>query len=265
MRHWRGVSIRLILRTLKIAAVILLALVAGAVVYVYSRGMPVSQTDPSANNDQARDELFRSKRALFVGAHPDDIEFYSAGLVHLLRKHDVDVIYAIGTRGGKGRNGRAKARLEGLRTQHQQDAARIIGGARVLFYDYPDKDLPSHVQAFANDLRELILKEKPDIVFSWDPDYIYNPHPDHVAAAQASDIATPDTDARRCFYGTRRPNLWVGYGEDVFRLKLRSLRAHRTETPWPYFVLGKRFLTRKSTAEGAKIDARYAEVYRCSY
>jgi LmbE family N-acetylglucosaminyl deacetylase len=170
----------------------------------------------------------------------------------------------VATRGGKGRNGRAKTRLEGLRTEHQLDAARTIGGARVVFYDYPDKDLPSHVQAFANDLRVLIDKEKPDFVFSWDPDYIYNPHPDHVAAAQSVDIATRDTDTPRCFYGTRRPNLWIGYDDDVYRVKLRSLRAHRTETPWPYFVLGKRFLSRMTRAEGAKIGAKYAEVYRCS-
>jgi N,N'-diacetylchitobiose non-reducing end deacetylase len=250
---------------LKVVGATIVVLLAAFLVYVYTRPVHASATNPLPDNARMRDDLFKCKRVLFVGAHPDDIEFYAAGLVHLLRKRGVEVIYAIGTRGGKGRTGRAKLRLEATRTQDQLDAARIAGGAKVVFYDYPDKALPAHVRAFVGDLKDLIRREKPDVVFSWDPDYIYNPHPDHVAAAQAADIATRDMDVRRCFYGTREPNLWIGYGEDVFQLKLKALRAHRTETPWPYFLLGRRFLTRKSVVEGAKIGTKYAEVFRCSH
>lgn len=250
-------------RFAKIAAIGLIVLLAAFAVFVYTRPVHVSANNPTKDNDRFREELLSTKKVLFVSAHPDDIEFYAAGLVHLLRERGVDVVYAIGTRGGKGRKGAAKARLEGLRTRHQLDAARILGGAKVVFYDYPDKALPAHVREFARDLTQLITKEKPDVVLSWDPDYIYNPHPDHVAAAQAADIAALDRGVRQCFYGTREPNLWIGYGEDVYQLKLRSLRAHKTETPWPYFLLGKRFLVKKSTAEAAKIHAKYAEVFRC--
>jgi N,N'-diacetylchitobiose non-reducing end deacetylase len=253
-----------LIRVTKVVGFAFAILFAAFLLFVYTRPVHVSAARPTQDNTRLREDLFKSKKVLFVSAHPDDIEFYAAGLVHLLRERGVEVVYAIGTRGGKGRTGRAKARLEGRRTHDQLDAARIIGGARVVFYDYPDKALPSHVSAFANDLRALIEREKPDVVFSWDPDYIYNPHPDHVAAAQAAEIAIDATGARACFYGTREPNLWIGYGEDVFRLKLRSLKAHRTETPWPYFLLGKRFLTRKSVGEGAKIGTKYAEVFRCS-
>lgn len=253
---------RKLARAALLVVLALAALVAVSFAYLYTRKVPVSTASPSSNNSLLTSSLFKAGKVLFVGAHPDDIEFYCAGLVYMLRKSGVDVVFAVATRGGKGRSGKAKIRLESLRTKHQHDAAAILGGARVVFFDYPDKNLPLHVEELSEGLRKLIEAEKPDIVFSWDPDWIYNPHPDHVAAAQAADRAALETDSRRCFYGTRSPNLWIGYGEDVFNIKLKSLRAHRTETPWPYFLLAKRFLTKKSAAEGAKISARYAEVYR---
>lgn len=243
-------------------AIGLVVLIAAALVWLYTRAMPVSAATPTSESAEFSEELFACKKLLFVGAHPDDIEFYAGGLVHKLLQGDAEVLYAIATRGGKGRTGRAKDRLEGLRTQHQLDAAQIVGGARVVFYDYPDKGLPARVNELVKDIRDLIASEEPDIVLSWDPDHIRNPHPDHVAAAQAVDIAALDADVPRCFYGTRQPNLWVEYGEEVFQVKLKSLRAHRTETWWPYFLLGRRFLTKISVDEGRKTGAKYAEVFR---
>ncbi len=249
----------------KTALVLLAALAAvsvAALAYFFTRNVPVSTTSPSSSNSTIQAGLFKISKALFVGAHPDDIEFYAGGLVYMMRKAGIDVVFAVATRGGKGRKGRARTRLESLRTMHQHHSAELLGGARVVFFDYPDKGLPAHVNELASDLRKLINAQAPDIVFSWDPDAIYNPHPDHVAAARAADTAALETESRRCFYGTRIPNVWVGYGEDVFRIKLRALRAHRTETPWLYFILAKRFLTKKSRAEGSKISTRYAEVFR---
>lgn len=237
-----------------------MVLIAATALFVYTRPVPISNNMPQPNNSALLSEIFEAKKALFVGAHPDDIEFYCGGLVYLMREKGIDVIFAVATRGGKGRGGRAKDRLEGLRSRHQLDAARILGGARVVLYDYPDKDLPSHIDEFARDLKTLIAEEKPDIIFSWDPDYIYNPHLDHQAAAKSARTATEGRDV--CFYGTREPNLWLGYGEDVFRVKLRSLRAHRTETPWYFFPLAKRFLVKKSRGEGVAVGSEYAEVFR---
>ena len=216
--------------------------------------------DPPSDNAEQCERLFSVKKALFVGAHPDDIESYCAGLVHMMRRRGADVVFAVGTRGGRGRSGNAKKRLESLRTQHQSDAAEILGGARVVLYDYPDGSLPQFVESFADDLKTLISREKPDAVFSWDPDYIYNPHPDHQAAADSVRIAAAGLNL--WYYGTRRPDVWVGYGDDVLRVKLESIRAHRTETPWYYYPLVKRVLVKRLTREGRKIGAKYAEVLR---
>jgi len=241
----------------------MIVVLAAFVLIGYTRRVPISTTSPGPDNEAVLKQLLDAKTVLFVSAHPDDIEFYCAGLVHTLRTHGAEVIFAIATRGGKGRQGAAKTRLEGLRSRHQLDSARTLGGAEVVFYDYPDKDLPSHVNQFAADLKRLIAQKKPDVILSWDPDFIYNPHLDHQAAAKAAKIATDAHGSKVCYYGTREPNLWFGFGDDVFQIKLRSIRAHRTEVPWYFLPFARRFLTKKDTGEGAKIGPKYAEVYRC--
>lgn len=115
----------------------------------------------------------------------------------------------------------------------------------------------------SSDLARLIERERPDLVFGWDPDFIYNPHPDHNAAAEATRAAAAQSGARLVAYGTRKPDAWVGYGENVFAVRLRSLRAHRTEAPWFYYPIVKRIVAGRSLPEGAKIGCKYAEVFRC--
>ncbi|MGQ9454580.1 MAG: PIG-L deacetylase family protein [Armatimonadota bacterium] len=224
--------------------------------------VPVSQNNPLPDNSTLVGKLFHSQRVLFVGAHPDDIEFYCSALVYSLKKRGVDVIFAIGTRGGKGRHGEAKTRLEALRTRHQMDAAHVLGGVEVIFFDYPDKNLTAHIDDFASRLQELVERKRPDVLFSWDPEYIYNPHPDHLAAAQASSMITNSGFLKVCYYGTKKPNLWFGFGCEIFRLKLRAIRAHRTEVPWFFYPLAKRFLAAKDGAEGSKLGSPYAETFR---
>lgn len=238
---------------------VIVAVIAGILVL---NNVPISQNNPSPDNSALVGKLFRSQRVLFVGAHPDDIEFYCSALVYSLKKRGVDVIFAIGTRGGKGRRGEAKTRLESLRTRHQMDAAHVLGGVEVIFFDYPDKNLTAYIEDFASRLRELVEREKPDVLFSWDPDYIYNPHPDHLAAAQASARIANSGSLKVCYYGTRKPNLWFGFGHEIFRLKLRAIRAHRTEVPWFFYPLARRFLAAKDGAEGSKLGSPYAETFR---
>ncbi|MCX8052593.1 MAG: PIG-L family deacetylase [Armatimonadetes bacterium] len=250
-------------RTMQYVLVFLVFLAGGYIMFRYTRGVPGSSASPQSNNAAMVRELMLAKRVMFVGAHPDDIEFYCGGFVHALCKRGVEVTLVIGTRGGKGRKGSAKRRLEDLRTRHQLDSARILGGAQVVFFDYPDKGLSNHVAEFANDLKNLIGKLKPDVVISWDPDFIYNPHPDHRAAAEAAKLAAVALGSRVCYYGTREPNLWFGFDNDASNIKLRAIRAHRTEVPWLFLPFARRFLTQKDSSEGAKIGSKYAEVYRC--
>jgi LmbE family N-acetylglucosaminyl deacetylase len=225
--------------------------------------VPVSHTKPGPDNDRLLAEILSAKRVLFVSAHPDDIEWYCGALVREMRTRGILVTFAIGTRGGKGLRGLAKRILEGLRTRHQHNAARILGGAEIVLHDYPDKQLPEHIDEFARDIEALIERDKPDIVFSWDPDSIYNPHLDHQAAAKAARIATEKLGSKPCYFGCVEPNIWFGFDEEAFKIKLRSIAAHRTECPPIMSILGRRYITDRCAGEGEKIGARYAEVFRC--
>jgi LmbE family N-acetylglucosaminyl deacetylase len=222
--------------------------------------MPVSANNPAQDNTSRLDRLFKAKRVMFIGAHPDDIEFYCGGLVHMLSKNGTHVTFAIGTRGGKGHKGWMKRRLESLRTANQLDSAAILGSVEVTFFDYPDKSLTEHIDAYASNLKTLIDSTDPDLIFSWDPDYIYNPHPDHQASADAGRIASSDRNI--IYYGTCEPDLWIGFGDNILQIKLKSLRAHRTETPWYYWMLIRNAFLERLVGEGAKVSRPYAETLR---
>lgn len=215
--------------------------------------------NPSTNNRELVSRIFEAKKVLFISAHPDDIEFYCGALVYMLRKCGIEVIFAIGTRGGKGKRGEAKRRFEEKRSRYQVDAANVLGGAKIELFNYPDKGLQQHIEPFARDLEALIAREQPDFIFSWDPDYIFNPHPDHRAAAQAGKTAAGD---RAIYYGTLQPNLWIGYGNEVHKIKLKALRAHRTEVPWFYYPLVRRSVLKRTRSQGVMAGSEYAETYR---
>ncbi len=217
---------------------------------------------PKSDNPNLVQALFEAKRALFIGAHPDDIEFYCGGLVYNLALAGVDVSFLVATRGGKGRTGRAGERLEKLRSIHQMRAACILGHVNVQLCDYPDKLLAQCVKPFADDIHAAIESIDPDFIFCWDSDFIYNPHPDHQAVADACRIATEGARAKVICYGTERPSLRISLNYNAYLAKIKSLRAHRTETPWYYWLIIGQRLRRKLAQDGAAIMCNYAEVYR---
>jgi LmbE family N-acetylglucosaminyl deacetylase len=217
---------------------------------------------PKSDNPSLVQALFEAKRALFIGAHPDDIEFYCGGLVYNLALAGADVSFLVATRGGKGRKGRAGERLEKLRSIQQMRAACILGHVNVQLCDYPDKLLAQCVKPFADDIQAAIKSIDPDFIFCWDSDFIYNPHPDHQAAADACRIATEGARPKVIYYGTQRPSLRISLNYHAYLAKIRSLRAHRTETPWYYWLIVGQRLRRKLAQDGAAIMCKYAEVFR---
>lgn len=203
-----------------------------------------------------------AKGVLFIGAHPDDIEFHCGGTVYDLRERGAPVSFLVATKGGKGRIGRAGERLKNLRSRHQLDAAEVLGGAGVEMLDYPDKGLREHVESFAADIRAAVERLAPGLIYCWDPDYISNPHPDHQAAADACRIALATANEGVAYYGTTQPSIFVDLDEAAYRAKMRSLRAHRTETPWYYWPVLSAIVRRRLAWGGIRIGARYAEFYR---
>ncbi len=213
------------------------------------------------DNTKAREKLLTCGSALFIGAHPDDIEFRAGALVCLMRQHGTRVTFAIATRGGRGWPEPIGRPLERIRERQQYTAAGILGGAEVVFFDYPDGSLQAHVEPLAGDLARLIADLRPDVVLSWDPEFIDTTHPDHQAAADATLTAAAGLDV--CWYGSTRPNVRIGFDEETLQMKLRAIKAHKTETPWFHFDLRlKKRMIARMRQEGSEIGCDYAEAFR---
>jgi len=128
------------------------------------------------------------KKIIAFGAHPDDIEFTSAGTIFQLSRNN-DVHFAIATDGSYGTHDHNQDRGELVKTRYQEarESAKQLKAKEIDFWSYPDLDLQNRKRQLLKKVVKALLKIKPDIVFSWDPWGKYEPavHPDHRALAWA--------------------------------------------------------------------------------
>jgi LmbE family N-acetylglucosaminyl deacetylase len=190
----------------------------------------------------------RIKRALCIVAHPDDIEFYCAGVVLLMARHGAAVDFVLATSGDKGARdtSRSRAKVARTREREQELAADLLGVKRVAFLRHPDAELVESLE-----LREELVREiritKPDVLLTFDPNVPYRFHPDHrVVGRVALDAAWPsardaltfpkagpphETAEAWCFGGLQ-PTLEVDV-EEVIGKKVEARLAHASQTTSP--------------------------------
>ncbi|HET7560104.1 MAG TPA: PIG-L deacetylase family protein [Limnochordia bacterium] len=177
------------------------------------------------------DLLSRRWRALAIGAHPDDLEFFIGGTLSLLSENHTEVTMAVLSCGGRG--GRV-ANIGEIRAKEQAASAAVLG-AQLRQFDLRDGALASD-DALRPTLAELWRELEPDLVFACDP---RGPvaglrNPDHVALGQAVlDVARlAVTGARLYLYGSPRPNVLVDTTE-VIQEKVSALKCHRSQLRAP--------------------------------
>ena len=139
------------------------------------------------------------RRVLVVTAHPDDVDFGSAGTVAAFTAAGVHVTYCVITNGEAGGSDRAIARADmaALRQDEQRAAAAVVGVSDVRFLGHPDgmvqatTDLRRDISRVIRDVRpQRVVTQSPDR--NWD--FIYASHPDHLAAGEAAvDAVYPDS------------------------------------------------------------------------
>jgi LmbE family N-acetylglucosaminyl deacetylase len=190
----------------------------------------------------------RIKRALCIVAHPDDIEFYCAGVVLLMARHGATVDFVLATSGDKGARdtSRSRAKVARIREREQELAADVLGVKRVAFLRHADAELVESLE-----LREELVREiritKPDVLLTFDPNVPYRFHPDHrVVGRVALDAAWPsardaltfpkagpphETAEAWCFGGLQ-PTLEVDV-EEVIGKKIEARLAHASQTTSP--------------------------------
>src|SRR6202521_15073 len=171
----------------------------------------------------------RIKRALCIVAHPDDIEFYCAGVVLLMTRHSAVVDFVLATSGDKGARdaSKSRAKMAQIREREQELAAGLLGVKRVAFLRHPDAELVENLELRKEFVREIRIS-KPDVLLTFDPNVPYRFPPDHrVVGRVALDAAWPsardpltfpkagpphETAEAWCFAGLE-PTLEIDVGE----------------------------------------------------
>ena len=79
------------------------------------------------------------KTLMAIMAHPDDIDFSSAGSIARWCAEGWTVYYVLATSGDKGTHeNHTRQELAAMREQEQRDAAAVLGVKDVFFLGYPD-------------------------------------------------------------------------------------------------------------------------------
>jgi LmbE family N-acetylglucosaminyl deacetylase len=227
------------------------------------------------------------ERVLVVVAHPDDIDFGTAGSVATWTAAGIEVTYCLATSGEAGGDDRAqpRAHMAEMREAEQIAAAAVVGVTDVRFLHFPDGRLEANLELRCA-ISRVIRQVRPQRVVTQSPERlwerIYASHPDHLAAAEAT-VAAVYPDAQNPFahpelllveelepwsvsqlFMMARPdsNAYVDI-TDVMDQKLRALNSHQSQIADAAMI---EKLLRDWAAANAKVaglpEGRSAELFR---
>ncbi len=219
------------------------------------------------------------KTAMFIFAHPDDIEFGIAGTAAKWAREGCRVIYVLITDGNVGshEDSMTAEKLAEIRRAEQTAAGDVVG-AECVFLGYHDGFLQPTLE-LRKDLVRLIRRYKPDAVVCPDPSNFfpsdtYINHPDHRAAGTAAlDAVFPAAEMSLLYPdllaeglpGHKVSQVFVTFGQqanhyvditDTIDLKIEALNKHVSQ------VGGMQLdgMIREWAAEtGKKVGFAYAE------
>ena len=194
-------------------------------------------------------------RILVIVAHPDDVDFGSAGTVAVWTEAGIEVTYCLVTNGDAGGSDRSVSRADmvTLRQAEQTAAAKQVGVTGLIWLGYPDGRVEASLE-LRRDLARVIRTVRPGRVVCPSPERNYariaGSHPDHRAVgAAALDAVYPD--ARNPFAFPELladeqlepwtvPQVWIpmGPGADhyvditaTFARKIAALTSHASQIP----------------------------------
>lgn len=125
-------------------------------------------------NESNNNDIAKRKKALIIGAHPDDPETGCGGTMILLRQAGYEVVSVYMTKGQGGIVGKSHDEAAEIRTREGINACKILD-ARSIFMSQIDGNCEINKSRYV-EMRELIAAEQPDIVFTHWP---IDSHPDH--------------------------------------------------------------------------------------
>lgn len=226
-------------------------------------------------------------RILVIAAHPDDIDFSSAGTIAGWTDAGIDVSYCVVTSGDAGGHDPdvSRADMVTLRQAEQTAAAKQVGVHDLRFLGYPDGQVEASLQ-LRKDLSRVIRQVRPDRLVCPSPERNYLrlgvSHPDHRAVGSAAldavypdarnQFAFPDLLAVEGLQPWTVREVWISGGPapnhyadvtETFPRKVAALRAHVSQTghmdKLEEFLRG--WLSR-AAEQGGLPDGRLAEVFQ---
>jgi LmbE family N-acetylglucosaminyl deacetylase len=234
----------------------------------------------------ASDQDDTISRILVIAAHPDDVDFGSAGTVAQWTEAGISVSYCIATNGEAGGSDRSVSRADMvvIRQAEQTAAAKQVGVDDLHFLGYPD----GHVEpslALRRDLARIIRLLRPHRVVCPSPERNYArmgvSHPDHRAVGSAAlDAVYPD--ARNPFAfpelldteklepwsvrevwvaGSPAPNRYADI-TGTFHRKMAALRCHVSQISDPDRLEDRlRGMLARTAAAGGLPEGSLAEAF----
>lgn len=140
------------------------AAVAGASIL----GLPIPSEAGTAQSGTTR------KKALVIGAHPDDPETGCGGTIAVLKAAGWDVVDVYLTAGEAGIAGKSHAEAAAIRRQESARACATLG-TRAVFLTQIDGSTEINHERY-DEMRQAIAAQKPDVVFTHWP---IDSHRDH--------------------------------------------------------------------------------------
>jgi LmbE family N-acetylglucosaminyl deacetylase len=131
------------------------------------------------------------ERALFVTAHPDDVDFGTAGTAALWTREGIAVTYLVCTDGQAGGfdDGIERADIPAIRRAEQRAAAAAVGVSDVRFLGLVDgaltvtRELVEQITAVVRDVSpQRVVTQSPERDWA----FLARSHPDHLAAGEAT-------------------------------------------------------------------------------
>ncbi len=191
------------------------------------------------------------ERALCVLAHPDDVDFGSAGTVATWTAAGTEVTYCIVTDGDAGGfDETPREQIGPLRQAEQRAAAAAVGVEDVRFLGYPDGRLELTL-GLRRDISRVIRQVRPQRVLSSSPERFWDrigaSHPDHMTVGEST-LRAVYPDARNPFAfpdllaegleAWTVAEVWLGASPradhavdvtDLVELKFAALKSHVTQ------------------------------------
>ena len=148
------------------------------------------------------------RTVLAVFAHPDDESIACGGTLARLSDAGARVVLLCASRGERGMLSDSALVDDGnlgrVRTLELHEAARVLGIADVLVFDYPDGNLRwADVPELQADIVSTLRRFKPDAVITFDEDGLYW-HLDHIGVHERTSTAVQSlgADAPPLYYVT---------------------------------------------------------------